>query len=144
MINGTLEEFFEKLLLGEEIWLLWQGRSFLLQGWYDAEEEKQVLNLDDVTPDDAETESPLWRHLAPTMKENAAVFLATPLFGGRTFLEAESDIEWPDGDAYFGKPEEMSCEDWLAGRREPRRVFRYTAKEKVALAAAAIGSERFR
>lgn len=75
MINGTLEEFFEKLLLGEEIWLLWQGRSFLLQGWYDAEEEKQVLNLDDVTPDDAETVSPLWRHPAPTMKENAAVYM---------------------------------------------------------------------
>ena len=62
MINGTLEEFFEKLLLGEENWLLFRGRSMLLQGWYDPVLKKEVLCLDDLTPDGRSPDEPLWRH----------------------------------------------------------------------------------
>ena len=90
MKGGTPQEFIDGLAYGMEREFTYRGRTFLVQGYVEAD-HLWTATLDQIEPF-AEDWS-IWRHRAPTMDECLEAFLTAPLFDGRTFWEAEGEME---------------------------------------------------
>ena len=91
MINGDLGVFLDKLNCGEELLLVYEGKKYFVQGWTKNETKHLECWLYE------EADKPyLWVKDSNSMAENAKAFLAAPIWGGKTFLEVEKEIEWVD------------------------------------------------
>ena len=95
MTGETPQEFIDTLSYGMEQAFVYRGRTMCVQGW---REESGViyctLDLWDSEDDKRKDGSwKLWEFRASTPDECVEAFLAAPLFDGRTFWEAEGEIE---------------------------------------------------
>jgi hypothetical protein len=94
MIDGTINEFINMLYYGEEIVFTYKNRKYFIQGWYNKKEEKATMVLDDVT--ELTEHDYIWKYSANTMRECADVFLASPLWDGKDFLQIQENVTWSD------------------------------------------------
>lgn len=94
MKNNTVEQFLEYIEVGQEAYLIFQGRKYLVQGWHLADVGKEFMKMDDIS--DVPPWKPTWHCIENTMEACARTFLNAPIFDGRSFLLAHPDIEWVD------------------------------------------------
>ena len=90
MKGGSAQQFIDGLSMCMEQVFVYRGRTMCIQGW--AEEDGRILfTLDQWEPwsDDWN----IWRYRAATVDECLQAFLEAPLFDGRTFWEAEGEME---------------------------------------------------
>lgn len=91
MINGDSREFVDGLYYGDERFFLYNGKKYFVQGYY--ENKKPLLEVYILYP--AEN-SFNWRAFSNDDSYPVAEFETAKIFDGKTFWEAEKEIEWTD------------------------------------------------
>ena len=91
MINGDPKEFIEGLHYGDERFFLYGGCKYFIQGY--CSEGKYMLEMYCTEPDDVDF---YWSVFSDNDNYPVAEFENAPIFNGKTFWEAEKDIEWVD------------------------------------------------
>ena len=91
MKGRTPQEFLDGLSLCQELVFVYRGRTMCVQGWAE-EDERIMFKLEQWQPWLSD-EHLLWMHRAAAAAECVDAFVAVPLFDGRTFWEAENEIE---------------------------------------------------
>lgn len=91
MINGNINEFVDKLWSGEELIYTYNGKKFFSQG-YIGEKGQYRFELQQWEPEG----KVLWSVEGCDHQSSLDTFLKQPLFDGKTFWEAEPEIEWVD------------------------------------------------
>ena len=89
MTGGTAQQFIDGLSNCMEEVFVYRGRTMCIQGWAD-KDERILFMLDQWEPP---TTDYLWTYRAATVDECLQAFLEAPLFDGRTFWEAEGEME---------------------------------------------------
>lgn len=106
MINGDFDCFFETISCGMEVYLTYRNRKYFAQGWWDKEAQQHFFCVEDIT-DNEDRSAPaepvpsdcapyVWSIYSDSMEANALAFLDAKIFFGRSFREAEDEIEWGD------------------------------------------------
>ncbi len=93
MINGDPKAFIEGLHYGDEHYFVYDGRKYFIQG-LTTEEDGNFLEVFGLDPDNFD-----YHWIAYSGKNKpfpVAEFERAPIFNGKTFWEAEKDIEWVD------------------------------------------------
>ena len=91
MINGNLDFFLDNLNCGEELLFVFEGKKYFVQGWIKGEiKHMECWLYEDVS------KPYIFVMDSASMAENAKAFLSAPIWGGKTFLEVEQNIEWVD------------------------------------------------
>lgn len=92
MINGDPREFIDGLHYGDERIFLYDGRKYFIQGY--VTENGPLIEMFGLDPDNFDF---YWKVYSDKEKSYpVAEFESAPLFNGKTFWEAEQDIEWVD------------------------------------------------
>ena len=91
MINGSYHEFFEKLSWGVELWFVYGGAKYLVQGYT----ENGTYNLYFFMVDPEGTGYD-WIGNGTEQEYPVEEFLNAKLFDGKSFREIESVVEWVD------------------------------------------------
>ena len=95
MINGDLPTFLDKLYWLEDLGILFQGREYLIQGYGEnIGKPDQVFHIEVFETTGNVAGEMLLEHDAKTSAECSEVFRKAPIWDGRSFDEAESEIEW--------------------------------------------------
>ena len=89
MKNGDVREFVDHIHYGDELWFLYDGKKYFLEGW--TNNSSLDLCLYEMT-DSGKTY---------TWKGNAAhypveSFLDAKIWNGKSFWDAEQDMKWVD------------------------------------------------
>ena len=92
MIDGDPKEFVEDLHYGDERIFLYDGHRYFIQG-YTTEDGKLALEIFGLDPDNFDY---LWTVSSDDKNYPVAEFERAPIFNGKTFWEAEKDIQWVD------------------------------------------------
>ena len=95
MINGNANEFVDGLYYGDERWFMFGGVKYFIQGW--VKNEEFTLELEQMEPEPKQNR-PLWTKTCSWDRKQEIVesFLKAPVFDGKTFWQAEQEIEWVD------------------------------------------------
>ena len=90
MINGNSREFINGLYYGDERFFLYNGEKYFIQGY--CEDNKYILEIYVIENEENDF------HWKSTSQSNYPVeeFEKTKIFNGKTFWEAEKEIEWVD------------------------------------------------
>ena len=98
MIDGNVNEFVDGLYYGDERWVLYKGVKYFIQGWVKNDNFTLVMDQMDPEPPNPTPYVPLWTMTKPYDKRGEVVeaFLTAPLWGGRTFMQAEREMKWVD------------------------------------------------
>ena len=91
MINGSIDEFMEKLRGGEEVIYVYNGKKYFSQGYIN-DDGKYRFELQQWEPE----AKILWEIVGKSKQDSLDAFLKEPLFDGKTFWEIESEAEWVD------------------------------------------------
>lgn len=91
MTNGDINEFMDKLWGGEELIYTYNGKKYFSQG-YNEKSGEYVFELQLWEPE----VKILWQVVGKDNQDSLDAFLKEPLFDGKTFWEAEKEIEWVD------------------------------------------------
>ncbi len=91
MINGDVKQFIDDLYYGTENIFVYEDHKYMIQGWWS--DKQYWLGLQQWAPT---VDGYVWEHSASTPEKCVNVFLETKLFRGKTFLEAERQMEWVD------------------------------------------------
>ena len=91
MINGNVNEFAENLYYGTENIFVFDKRKYMIQGWW--KDGKYTLDMRLWEPP---VEGYDWQYTADTPAECVEKFYGERLFNGKTFWEAEQEMEWVD------------------------------------------------
>ena len=94
MINGDPHEFVDHLYSGQDTVYLFHGVKYWSQGYTD--EDKTVWHIE-VFQYQPPSDDFSWEHTSDSVTDCMEAFLSAPIFDGKTFWEAESEIEWVDG-----------------------------------------------
>lgn len=92
MQNGDVQRFVDDLYYGEELLLRYDNRKFFIQGWKDKETYYMEMTEIEADKPDGQVIKKCWSYSASTMRECADAFLNEPLWDGKTFWQAESDM----------------------------------------------------
>ena len=91
MIDGDAREFIEGLYYGDERFFFFDGEKYFLQGYFS--KGKPMLEL-------YVMENPknhfAWRSISKNGEYPVKEFESAPIFNGKTFWEAEQEIQWVD------------------------------------------------
>ena len=90
MIGGDPQEFLDGLYYGFEQVFVYRGRTLCAQGWREPD-GRWLLTVDQWDLDIEDWH--VWDHRSVDPQECFNAFLTAPLFDGRTFWEAEGEIE---------------------------------------------------
>lgn len=89
MKNGSVSEFVNHIYYGDELWFVFEGKKYFLEGW--SEDDILELCLFEMTENGA---TYVWK--GDSKKYPAELFLEAPIWNGKTFWEVENEIEWVD------------------------------------------------
>ena len=92
MINGNANDFLDGVYNLQELIHMYHGKKYFLQGYCNENDSQYILEMQLWEPE----EKTLWKCEKPVLLECREEFLKTPLYDGKTFWEAESEIEWVD------------------------------------------------
>ena len=95
MINGNVNEFVDGLYYGDERWFMFRGVKYFIQGW--VKNEEFTLELEQMEPEPKQN-SPLWTKTCSYDRKQEIVkdFLSAHIWDGKTFWQAEQEMEWVD------------------------------------------------
>lgn len=91
MINGNVNEFVDHIHYGDELVFLYEGKKYFLQGFKLEGLYTLLLDRWDPPGDDY-----IWVGKGTDKAYPVEKFLNAPIFEGKTFWEAEKEIEWVD------------------------------------------------
>ena len=91
MINGNISVFIDKLHYGDELWFIYDGVKYFLQGL----KQDGTYNLYLLIPY-TEGTGYTWVGKGTTKDYPVKAFLNAKIFDGKSFLDVESEIEWVD------------------------------------------------
>ena len=91
MINGNVNEFIDGLYYGDERIFLYKGRKFFIQGLTYDNSNHLLLDRWDPPADDY-----IWKAKSPRGQYAVDDFLSAPIWDGKTFWQAEQEMEWVD------------------------------------------------
>jgi len=91
MINGNPHDFIDTVYSGQDIIFVFHGIKYWFQGYTD--NGKSHMEIFQYVPS---SDGFLWIHDDDSMLKCLEAFLDAPIFNGKTFWEAESEIEWVD------------------------------------------------
>ena len=89
MKNGNVQEFVNHIHYGDELWFVYNGIKYFLEGWI--ENEVLELVLYEMKEDGKEYS---WKGDKNDYPVEA--FLTDKIFNGKTFWEIEKEIIWTD------------------------------------------------
>lgn len=92
MINGDVNEFVDHIHYGDELVFLYQGKKYFLQGFC-VDDGICRLYLDRWEPPATDY---IWVGTGDSRGFPVEEFLNQKLWDGKTFWEAEQEIEWVD------------------------------------------------
>lgn len=98
MKNGNVYEFVDHIHYGDELWFLYRGKKYFLEGW--GNEGKTELYLFEMW---GNGKTYLWKGDAKHFPVEE--FLKAKIWDGRPFWDAEQDMIWVDDDTYIIKNE---------------------------------------
>ncbi len=91
MINGNINEFIDKLVYGDEVTFVFEGKKFFVQGYPD--DGIYTLYLDQWEPP-ADDYIFICRGSDKDYPVNE--FLEAKIWDGKSFWEIEKEVEWVD------------------------------------------------
>lgn len=89
MKNGDVREFVDHIYYGDELWFLYQGKKYFLEGWSTG--GSLDLYLYEMT-DNGKTYT--WK--GSSAHYPVDTFLEAKIWDGKSFWDIEQDIEWVD------------------------------------------------
>ena len=89
MKNGNVREFVEHVHYGDELWFLFGGKKYFLEGWN--ENGTSMLLLYEMSPDGVEY---VWTEEGETYPVKK--FLDAKIWNGKAFWDAEQEMTWVD------------------------------------------------
>ena len=92
MQNGDVQQFIDDLYYGEELLLRYNKQKFFIQGWKNKDTYHMEMIEIEADKPDGQVIKKCWSYSANTMRECAVAFLNEPLWDGKTFWQAESDM----------------------------------------------------
>lgn len=87
--NGDVREFVDHIHYGDELWFLYDGKKYFLEGW--SEDGRLDLYLYEMAGDWKEY---VWKGTASHYPVDA--FLEAKIWNGKSFWDVEQDMEWVD------------------------------------------------
>lgn len=89
MKNGDVYEFVDRIYYGDELWFIYDGKKYFLEGWLD----NNTLNLYlyEMTENG---ETYIWQGDAKNYPVDA--FIKAKIWHGKSFWEVEHDMTWVD------------------------------------------------
>lgn len=93
MNNGNPHDFIDHLYSGQDTVYLFRGVKYWSQGY--RIEGRAVWRIE-VFQYQPPSDGFLWENESESVTECMEAFLAAPIFDGKSFWEAESEIEWVD------------------------------------------------
>ena len=92
MIDGNPNEFLEAVYNGTDVYFIFDNKKYFGQG-YNINNGKWHYEIYEIN---TQQNAILWECTTETVDECYNLFLLANIFNGKTFLEAESEIEWVD------------------------------------------------
>ena len=100
MINGNVNAFIGNLHFGTEMYFIYKGKKYFIQGWVENGIHYLVLDYDYETeiydPSDSNCTGYIWEYSSADSNECVKAFLNAPIWDGKRFCEVEKEIEWTD------------------------------------------------
>ena len=93
MINGDINAFIEVAQYGHEVFFLYKGQKFFLQGMGPSANGTYDLFLDRFEPP---ADDYIWVGVGRDHKYPIEEFLNAKIWDGKNFWEVEHEIEWVD------------------------------------------------
>jgi len=87
--NGNVREFVDHIYYGDELWFLYEGKKYFLEGWMN--DGRLDLCLYEMADNG---EKYIWKGSATQYPVEA--FLEARIWNGKSFWDAEQDMEWVD------------------------------------------------
>ncbi|MCM1523374.1 MAG: hypothetical protein NC120_02840 [Ruminococcus sp.] len=91
MINGDVKEFINGLYYGDERFFTYNKSKYFIQGY--SQNQKPMLVLYVLEPADNNFK---WQAVSENSDYPVSEFEEAKIFNGKTFWEAEQEIEWLD------------------------------------------------
>lgn len=89
MIDGNVNEFVDHIYYGDELWFLYDGKKYFLEGW--PRDGKLCLCLYEMTEDGKEF---VWEGSGSHYPVEE--FLKAKIWNGKSFWAAEQEMQWID------------------------------------------------
>ena len=100
MIDGNVTEFVDNLYYGSEMYFIFHGKKYFIQGWVENSTHHLVLDYDYETEvydsNNQDCGQYIWEYSSSDPNECVQAFLGSPLWDGKTFYEAEQEMTWAD------------------------------------------------
>lgn len=92
MQNGSVNDFVNHLNYGVELFFIFNGFHYLVEGWYEEDIGKNHLML--CILGDSPSSGYVWEDYSDAMSSCSEKFLEAKIFFGKSFWEIEKDIFW--------------------------------------------------
>lgn len=92
MIGGNSNEFVDRIYSCQDTIFVYKGIKYWFQGYMP---DVNIVHME-VSQYQPPREEYVWTYDGATIEACLQAFLAAPIFGGKTFWDAERDIEWVD------------------------------------------------
>lgn len=89
MIHGNVTEFVDHIHYGDELWFLYRGKKYFLEGW--SNEPLLQLRLYEIIPDGA---TYIWE--GDEKNYPVSQFLNAPIWDKKTFWQVQEQMDWID------------------------------------------------
>ena len=94
MINGDPHDFIDTVYSGQDIVYLYHGIKYWYQGYLNPKTNLSHMEVFQYNPPG---DGYVWEYDSKSPSDDGLeAFLEAPIFDGKTFWEAESEIEWVD------------------------------------------------
>ena len=91
MINGNPKEFVDTIYTCQDIVFIFNNIKYWFQGYM----TEQGVHME-VFQCEPPKDEYIWEYNGESIKEGQELFEMAPIFNGKTFWEAEKEIEWVD------------------------------------------------
>ena len=92
MINGSANEFVDRIYTCQDTVFIYKGRKYWFQGYMPNENTVHM----EIFQTDPDAEDYVWEYNGSSIKEGEEAFQTAPIFDGKTFWEVEQEMEWVD------------------------------------------------
>lgn len=89
MIDGNVNEFVDHIYYGDELWFLYHGKKYFLEGW--PKQGKLCLCLYEMMEDGKEY---TWK--GSSTRYPVEEFLKAKIWNGKSFWDVEQEMQWID------------------------------------------------
>ena len=92
MINGDVGDFVDRIYSCQDTVFIYNGVKYWFQGYMPSFDTAHM----EVVQVDPERDGYVWEYNGNSISEGQESFQKAPIFEGKTFWDAEKDIEWTD------------------------------------------------